>query len=369
MTTPYGPGLEPGRFFLPGPTEIHDDVLAAQNNAVIGHRGGGIQKLMECLQAGLQNVFRTERPVFIATASATGLMEAGIRNGVRERLLCLVNGAFSKRFADIAAGCEKEFVVHEVPWGQAVDPEDVRRLLSEGGFDAVTVVHSETSTATLNDIPAIASVVREFDDVLFIVDSVTGIGGAEFHTDAWGVDFVVTGSQKALALPPGLSFAVASERMMERARTLPGRGFYFDLVRFEAQLEKLQTPTTPAVTLFYSTAEQLGRIHRETMEARWARHRALSDRTVQWVEETAAELRPGMRVFAAAGHRSPTVTCIGLPESGDGPKVVAGMRERGFVLGGGYGKLKPDAFRIGHMGDHDLAALDLVLEHLTEVLR
>ena len=364
----YGPGLEPGHFFLPGPVEVHPDVLAAQNHALIGHRGSGIQKLMECLQAGLRDVFRTERPVYVSTSSATGLMEAGIRNGVRERVLCLVNGAFSERFAEIAEACERSVVRHEVPWGGAIAPEQVRAALAGGGFDAVTVVHSETSTGVLNDIEAIAKVVHEFDDVLLIVDSVTGIGGAELHTDAWGLDFVVTGSHKAMSMPPGLAFGVASTRLLERAATIPGRGMYFDLLAFEAQVAKHQTPTTPAVTLLYALAEQLARIAAETMEGRWARHAAMAERTVAWVDATAARV-PGVRVFAAEGHRSPTVTCIEVPEGRDGGAVVKGMAERGFVIGGGYGKLKSSCFRIGHMGDHTLDELERVLATLDEVLQ
>ena len=143
------------------------------------------------------------------------------------------------------------------------------------------------------------------------------------------------------------------------------RFFGFDLVQFEAQMAKRQTPTTPAVNLFYALAEQLGRIERETMEGRWARHATMAERTHAWVAEMSSA---GLRILAGEGERSPTVTCCMLPEGGDGPAVVKAMAARGFVIGGGYGRLKPDAFRIGHMGDHTLDELNLVLEHLTEVL-
>lgn len=365
MTSPaYGPGLAPGHFFLPGPVEVHPDVLAAQNHQPIGHRGSGIQKLMECLQAGLRPVFRTERPVYVSTSSATGLMEAAIRNGVRDRVLCLVNGAFSERFAEISELCDRKVTRLEVEWGEAIDPQAVHDALKVGAYDAVTMVHSETSTGVLNDIATLAGVVREFDDTMVLVDSVTGIGGAEFHTDAWGVDFVVTGSHKALSMPPGLAFGVASERLLDRASTIPGRGMYFDLLAFEEQMEKLQTPTTPAVTLLYALAEQLARIAEETMEGRWARHAAMAERTVAWVDET-----PGVEVFAVPGRRSPTVTCIRTAADDGGPKIVKEMAARGFVIGGGYGKLKPNCFRIGHMGDHTVAELENVLNHLGEVLK
>lgn len=362
----YGHGLQPGHFFLPGPTEVHLDVLAAQNHSVISHRGAGIQKLMESMQIGLKSVFMTERSVFVSTSSATGLMEAAIRNGVRRKVLCLVNGAFSQRFVEIAMACEREVETMEVEWGQTIDLGLLRDRLATGGFDAVTVVHSETSTGVLHDLAAISAVVREFDDVLLLVDSVTGAGGAELRTDDWQLDFVLTGSHKALAMPPGLSFGVASERMMDRARTLPGRGMYFDLVAFEENVAQYQTPTTPAVTLMYAAAEQLGRISAETMPSRWARHQEMSAQTYAWIEAMVAK-GVGLTVLAPEGSRSPTVTCLRLPEGSDGPGVVKAMKERGFVIGGGYGKLKPDTFRIGHMGDHTPDELAIVLHTLTEV--
>ena len=195
-----------GRFFLPGPTEVHPEVLSAQSRAVIGHRGPAVKELMGELQTGLTQLFCTESPVLISTSSATGLMEAAVRNGARSRVLSLVNGAFSQRFGEIAEACGFEVETLEVEWGQAITADQARDKLASGGFDAVTVVHSETSTGALNPIEEISEVVREQDDVVLLVDSVTGVGGAEVRTDAWALDFVLTGSQKALALPPGLSF-------------------------------------------------------------------------------------------------------------------------------------------------------------------
>ncbi|HSM06385.1 MAG TPA: alanine--glyoxylate aminotransferase family protein [Longimicrobiales bacterium] len=357
-----------GRFFLPGPTEVHPDVLQAQARPPIGHRGPEMRALMAALQPGLRAVFGTERPVAVSTSSATGLMETAIRCGVRRKLLCLVNGAFSQRFADIAASCGVAHEILEVGWGAAHTPGPVADRLASGEFDAVSLVHSETSTGALNDIPSLLPAIRQHPDVQMLVDSVTGIGGAEFRTDAWGVDFVVTGSQKALAVPPGLAFAVASERFLDRARTIPGRGTYLDVVGFYEQLEQLQTPTTPAVTLLYALQVQLERILAEGMEARIARHAAMARRTWAWVEELQAERDPAFRVLAPREWRSPTVTCVRLPRGISGPEVVAGVAERGWVIGGGYGKLKSESFRIGHMGDHTLEALEDVLGVLADVL-
>ena len=357
-----------GRFFLPGPTEVHPAVLRAQVKAMIGHRGPAFKELMGELQGGLRKVFRTTKPVFVSTSSATGLMEAAARNGVRSRVLSLVNGAFSERFADIAGACGFEVDTLEVEWGQTVSPDSVRVRLAEGGFDAVTVVHSETSTGALNPVAEISEAVREADDVVLLVDSVTGVGGVEVQTDEWELDFVLTGSQKALALPPGLAFGVASERLMARSAEAPRKGVYFDLEIFAKQLENLHTPNTPAVSLLYAVAMQLRRIESEGMVSRWARHRTMAERCGQWVDSMRDEHGVGLSVLAAEGERSSTVTCVVLPDGVEGPSVVSAMKERGLVIGGGYGKLKGTTFRIGHMGDHTLAELEVVLEALEEVL-
>lgn len=356
-----------GRFFLPGPTEVRPEVLEAQTRAMIGHRGAGIQEFVGELQEGLKKVFFTDRPVFISTSSATGLMEAAVRNGASGKVLSLVNGAFSQRFADIARACDLDVDEVVVPWGEAHDPAVVASALDDCAYDAVTVVHSETSTGVLNDLPAISSVIAEHADTLLLVDSVTGCGGAELRTDEWALDFVLTGSQKALALPPGLSFGVASEAMMERSASATGKGQYFDLVAFAKNIDKLQTPTTPALSTMYALQVQLGRMADETMEGRWARHAAMATRTHAWVDDMRND-GVQLQVMAPEGHRSPTVTSVVLPEGLCGPTVVSGMKDRGWVIGGGYGKLKETGIRIGHMGDHTLDELNELLTVLTEVV-
>lgn len=361
MTNP----LEPGRFFLPGPTEVHPNVLAAQDGPMIGHRGRAIQDLFASVGEGLKPVFQTGRPVIVSTSSASGLMEAAVRNGVADgRILSLVNGAFSDRFAEIAASCGHDVDRWEVEWGQAHQPEELAERLGRDSYDAVTLSQSETSTGALQDLAAIAEVVGGHEQTLLLVDSVTGVGGVETHTDAWGIDFILTGSQKALALPPGLAFGVANEAMLERSAKAPGKGWYFDLVELHEQIERHQTPATPAVSLLYALDYQLSRIAEETMEARWRRHLDMQGRTFEWVAEM-RERGVDVDVFAAEGHRSPTVTCVATSQA---PRVVAEVLERGWVIGGGYGKLKESTFRIGHMGDHTLEELDELLGTLTDVM-
>jgi len=356
-----------GRFFLPGPTEVRPSVLEAMEQPMIGHRGKGMEDLIARLEPDLQYVFRTTRPVYIASSSATGMMEAAVRNGVRSRVLSLVNGAFSERFFQIAQACGLEAEALTIPMGQAHTPQMLADALKGGRFDAVTVVHSETSTGALNPIADLAKVAHDAGDVALLVDSVSGMAGAPVETDAWELDFVLTGSQKALAIPAGLAFSVARDNVIERAKSKKDRGIYFDLIEFDKYIRKNQTPSTPALSLFYALAEQLKHIRAEGIEARWARHAAMAQRTWAWVDEIRDAGIP-VSVLAPEGFRSPTVTCIGLPATHKGTAVNAAMKARGFVISAGYGSLAETSIRIGHMGDHTLEELEAVLDTLREVL-
>jgi aspartate aminotransferase-like enzyme len=336
---------------------------------MIGHRGRGIEQLIANLQVGLREVFVTERPVIISTSSATGLMEAAVRNGVGSgKVLSLVNGAFSSRFGEIAMACGHQTELWAVDWGQFHDPGELDEKLGKGGYDAVTLSHSETSTGVLQDLEAIARICARHQGVMLLVDSVTGIAGTEVRTDDWGLDFVLTGSQKALALPPGLAFAVASAAMMDRSAVATNKGYYFDLIPLMKSLENSQTPSTPAISLLYSLETQLGRISAEGIENRWSRHAAMQSATIDWVEEMqGAGVDVG--ILAPPGHRSPTVTCLTLPEGTTGPDVVTAMRDRGWVIGGGYARLGESTVRIGHMGDHKHEDLMDLLVTMGEILR
>jgi aspartate aminotransferase-like enzyme len=356
-----------GRFFLPGPTEVLPEILAAQTRPMIGHRGKGMEQLIAGMMPGLMKIFRTTRPVYISSSSATGLMEASIRNAGGARVLSLVNGAFSERFFKIAQANGVQADALEVPLGQVHTPELLEEALRKKSYDAVTVVHSETSTGALNPIADLAEVAHRSGDTVLLVDSVTGVAGAPVETDAWQLDFVLTGSQKALALPPGLALGVANDRVLARAKAACNRGTYFDLVEFDSYIRKNQTPNTPALSLMYALAAQVERIEKETIEARWARHAAMARRTWEWAaEQRTRGIEIG--VLAPEGFRSPTVTCLTMPAGKKGSEVNEAMKGRGFVISAGYGSLKDSTIRIGHMGDHTVAELDILLAALAEVL-
>lgn len=357
-----------GSFFLPGPTEVRAEVLAAMLQPMIAHRGAAFEALFERVQQGLAYALRTNRTPYVSSSSATGLMEAAIRNAPEGRVLSLVNGAFSARFADIALSCGRDVAKLEVPWGSVVDPDDVRRRLAWDRFAALTVVHSETSTGALTDIAAMAAIARDAGAVS-LVDSVSGAGGTPLEPDSWQLDFVLTGSQKAFAVPPGLSFGVAGAEFSSGAASTPARGRYFDLVEFERYGALHQTPTTPALSLIYALDVQLAAMRHEGIEARWERHAAMAARTHAWVAALAGEVGVRAGVLAAEGHRSPTVTAVTLPPSIPGRELVRRVEERGFVIGEGYGKLRETTVRIGHMGDHTIETLDACLAACTDALR
>lgn len=356
-----------GTFFLPGPTEVRRDVLAAMMQPMLPHRGAAFEALYARLQDGLRRIFRTTRPVYISSSSATGLMEAAIRCSPPGPILALVNGAFSERFAAIAQSCGRDVHVASCHWGEVVSLDVVEAALKLRHYAAVTVVHSETSTGALTDLEPLAKLVHAYD-ALLLVDSVTGIAGSPVETDAWQLDFVLTGSQKALALPPGLAFGVASERFITTAAQAPSRGLYFDLVEFEEFTHKNQTPSTPAISLMYAADAQCQEIAREGIERRWARHVSMMEHMHSWVMEARQETGHQLDVLAPLESRSPTVTAVTLPAALSGDAMAKAVAERGYVIGSGYGKLKKNTFRVGHMGDHSVEGLARCLDVVTDAI-
>ena len=351
-----------GKFFVPGPTDVRPDVLAAMTQPMIAHRGPEFEAMFARIQDGLRAVFRTQRPVYVSSSSATGLMEAAIRCAPEGKILALVNGGFSERFAKIADMCGRQCDRYEVPTGSAHEADVLRGGISAARYAAVTVVHSETSTGVLNDVRAISDVAHEHG-ALCLIDSVSGLGGAPLEFDEWNCDYVLTGSQKALALPPGLAFAAASADFIASAKKARGRGVYFDLGEFDDFAAKNQTPNTPAVSLLFAADAQLKSIVAEGMEGRWARHAAMRDEVVAWAERTG-----DLSIVALAGERSPTVSAIRLPEGVKPQTFITEVRRRGYTVGAGYGVLRDATFRIGHMGDHTLETVRACLEASTEAL-
>lgn len=350
-----------GTFFIPGPTEVRHEVLAAMTKPMIPHRSQEFEDLFAKLQVGLRAVFETSRPVFIVPASATGMMEAGIRCTEPGPILSLVNGAFSERFAHIAEMCGRNVNRYEVAWGEVHDASRLASYLSEGGYRAITVAHSETSTGALNDVRQLSEVAHAHG-VLCLVDSVSGTGGAELRFDEWQLDYALTGSQKALALPPGLAFSVASAPFIEAAEKGESRGVYFDLVEMARFAETGQVPSTPAVSLLYALDVQLESILAEGLENRWKRHSAMLELASDWVKGCRERNGIDVKNIVNRANRSPTVSAIQLPEGVSTDGFLKKVAAHGIRVASGYGKLKSRTFRIGHMGDHSTTTLQRCLD-------
>ena len=327
-----------------------------------------MEELMRRVTPRLAPLFGTRRPVHVLTASGTSGMELAIRNGTRRRVLSIVHGDFGERFARMAEACGRGVVRLTAEPGDVVDLDVVRRTLEDGDFDAITATHSETAVGVLADIAGIGSIARQHADVFLLVDAVSSAAATPIEMDRWGVDAVVSASQKALALPPGLAFAAVSQRFVERARSVKDRGVYLDVLRYEESAAKSQSPTTPAVSLLFALDRQLADIELETLEARFARHAAMSATCAAWVARAEAASLGVSLVARAAGHRSPSVTCIRAP-GGSNFEVLRRMREQGYELGGGQPPLGKTTFRIGHMGDHTVAGVEAMLDVLERVLR
>lgn len=353
-----------GRCFLPGPTDVRPEIYAATAERMFFHRGPRMIQLLKDIQPSLQEMFGTRRPVFTATSSATGLAEAAVRSGVRERVAVLVGGYFGEWFARIAEANGKDVVRISVPHGEVLEADQLTELLDGPEVDAVALVHSESATGALAPLADLARVVKARPDTMLIVDAVTAAGALPLRMDDWGVDFVFTGSQKSLALPPGLAIGAASEAFAARARTVPDRGFYFDVLTFLEEAETGLLAHTCAIPLYAALERQLTDIAASGgWPARWARHAAMLARLEAWVAA-----RPQMAILARAGRRSPAISAVRLGEGVDPVAMVVALGERGFQVGGGLGSLQKEVIRIGHMGDLDVGHLDALLAEIDSLV-
>jgi aspartate aminotransferase-like enzyme len=344
------------RLYIPGPTDVHPDIAGAQSQPMIGHRSDSFRSLMRRIQPKLLELFQTEQRVFVSTSSGSGLQEAGVRNCVAKRLLVAVNGAFSERWFFVAESNGVPADRLDIPWGQAISTDLVAEALQSGHYDALAIVHNETSTGVENPIAAISASARSIQpDLVIMVDAVSSLGGAEVQTDAWSLDVVLTSSQKCLALPPGLAFAAVSDRALTRADAVPHRGWYFDFLLLERYLERHMTPATPAISLMYALDAQLDRILEEGLETRFQRHAAMAALIQNWALEHGG-------LFAEEGFRSKTVTTVHNTHKIDVPALIAHLAGLGITIANGYGQLKNETFRIGHMGETSTDELRDLLE-------
>ena len=292
------------------------------------------------------------------------MQETGIRNLVEKDVLSTINGAFSKRWNDVAVSNGKNADKLEAEWGTAIDPEALREALKKKHYEAVTIVHNETSTGVENPIKDLAAVVREVSpDTFILVDAVSSLAGSKIEMDAWDIDFILTSSQKCLALPPGLSLAAVTDRCLEKAETVSNRGWYFDLLIMEKHRIKNSTAMTPAVGLVYGLDFQLDRILAEGLDERFARHAAMSQRVYDWAAEN------GMSPFADAACRSKTVATINNDRGMDIAELNKFLMEKYQMrISNGYGDLKNKTFRIATMGETSMDDVNALLSAMEEFM-
>lgn len=349
------------KLFIPGPIEVSEKTYRALCEPMIGHRSGDFKALYAEIQPKLQTLFGTTRPVFLSTSSAWGVMEGSIRNLVGKKVLNCMCGAFSDKWLDVSKRCGVQADSLQVEWGQPILAAQVEEKLATGEYDALTLIHNETSTGVRSPLAEIAAVVKKFPEVMFIVDTVSSFSTEPIPMDELGIDVLLTGSQKALALPPGLALFAVSERAMARAKTIEGRGYYFDFVEFAKNQAEDMTPSTPVIPHIYALRSKLEDIFSEGVEARHARHAKLNAIVHEWVKAK------GFEFFAPEGYRSISLTCVKNNLNVDVAAWIKRLREKhGMVIDGGYGKLKGKTFRISNMGDETEETIRELLANLDD---
>jgi predicted phosphoserine aminotransferase len=352
------------RMFVPGPVDVADEVLQAQAAPMLPHRSKEFEAIYRRASEKAQQLFFTQYRVFLTSSSGTGLQEAAVRNFVDKRVLSVVNGAFADRWYEVAVSNGKDAEKLAFEWNTPASPERIADSVRTGGFEALTIVHNETSTGMQNPVREVAEAVRAVSpDTLILVDAVSSLGGAKIEMDAWGLDMVLTSSQKCLALPPGLGLGAVSDRAMEKAKSVQSRGWYFDLLRMEKHRLKDSSPATPAMSLIYALDFQLDRILAEGLENRFARHSAMAKRVQEWADAH------DLAMYAPEGFRSQTVTTIRNERGISVPDLNAFLKQREMRIAGGYGPIKETTFRIAHMGEIQMADIEKLLAAMEEYLK
>jgi aspartate aminotransferase-like enzyme len=345
------------KLHIPGPVEVSAKTFQAFCSPMIGHRGQGFKDLYAKIQPQLQQLLYTKQLVYLSTSSAWGVMEGAVRNLVQKRVLNCMCGAFSDKWLDVSKRCGKEAEPLQVPWGSPILAQQVDEKLATGKFDALTLIHNETSTGVMSPLYEIAALKKKYPDVTFIVDAVSSMSAVKMEFDALGIDLLLAGTQKAFALPPGLAVFVCSPAALAKAANAKDRGYYFDLIEFQKNAEQSMTPSTPSIGHVFALASKLQDIFAEGLEARFARHKKLAEATRAWAA------KHGFNLYPEKGYESVTLTCVnnGAKPGGrtvDVAKLQKLVKDQGFLIDGGYGKIKGTTFRISNMGDETEATMN-----------
>src|SRR5437660_3644809 len=290
------------KLHIPGPVEVSEKTFRAFCSPMIGHRGQGFKDLYAKMQPQLQQLLSTKQLVYISTSSAWGVMEGAIRKVVSKQVLNCMCGAFSDKWLDVSKRCGKDAEALQVPWGSPIRADEIDKKLATGQFDALTLIHNETSTGVMSPLAEIAALKKKYPDVMFIVDAVSSMSAVPLKFDELGIDVLLAGTQKAFALPPGLAVFVCSPAARAKAATMQDRGYYFDFVEFQKNAEQSMTPSTPSIGHVYALASKLEDIFTEGLDTRFARHLKLANATRAWAA------KHGFTLFPEKGFESVTLT-------------------------------------------------------------
>jgi predicted phosphoserine aminotransferase len=350
--------------YLPGPTEVREEVLDAMAQPMFGHRMDRMTDLYTEIVENTKAFLDTDDDVILLTASGTEFWEATTLNLVEERMLVPTSGAFSERQADVAERLGKQVDRIEYEWGKAVDPADVRAALetSDDGYDAVGMVMNETSTGVRNPVEAIGDLLGEYPDTCFVVDAISCLGGDYVDTEAHNIDAIFTSTQKAFAMPPGLAVCTVSDAAYERELGADSASWYGGFQRcLDYYDRKGQTHSTPAIPLMLAYREQMEHMLAEGHHERDRRHHEMAEYTRDWAREQ-------FGLFAETGFESQTVTCVENTRDIDVAATVETVSEEyDMVFSSGYGTLAEESFRIGHMGEHTVESVRALTDAIEDV--
>ena len=350
--------------YLPGPTEVREDVIEAMAQPMFGHRMDRMTDLYTTIVEDTKEFLDTDQEVIVLTASGTEFWEATTLNLVDERMLVPTSGAFSERQANVAQRLGTDVDRIEYEWGEAVEPEDVRAALEErdGGYDAVGMVMNETSTGVRNPVEAIGDLLGDYPDTYFIVDAISCLGGDYIDSEGHNIDAIFTSTQKAFAMPPGLAVCTVSDDAYERELESESASWYGGFQRcLDYYDRKGQTHSTPAIPVMLAYRKQMKHMLEESHEQRDRRHREMAEYTREWAREQFA-------LFPEEGYESQTVTCIENTRGIDVAETVERVSEEyDMVFSSGYGSLGEDSFRIGHMGEHTVESIEALTDAIEDV--
>jgi predicted phosphoserine aminotransferase len=350
------------RLFLPGPVEVYPDILKAMATPMVYHRAKDYQQLHARVREKLKKLlYVKDGHVLLFTSSSTGAMEAGVRNLVKEKVLCTACGAFGERWHQIAVANGKEADPLFVEWGRGIHAEDIEKKLKEKKYDAMLLVHNETSTGVMNHLDEIAEVMKKFPEILWLVDAVSSMAGVKIEPEKLGIDFIFAGTQKGFGLPPGLTVVYASKRAVEKAKQIKNRGYYFDLPKYVDFDKKDQTPETPTISHIFALDLMLDKAINVGLDNFFKRTYDMAIYCRKWATQK-------FRLFPEEGYESLTLTAITNTLNINTSKLNEELGKRGMMISGGYGKLKEKTFRIAHMADITMRDLKELLENIDDII-